>query len=515
MEIKRQINQYLDNSDTYICRVPIGSIRFRGSYIYNRYVGAIKAPVIVNGWIYKDYTQTYEDTFIRDYVNSIIKVAEENAKSILFVKLLTLNSNPELPRDLYEDFVEIEDESIINSFGVTYKQITDRFNEQRTNPENHLDYTICFKFYKHITKNIFILLANHHDDAYFMDYYTMLGLLPDLVPDFKRELNEKEIEYFKQVFRRSQLKRITNKDVKTVYDDLESTRKYLDYMSVAKLDSTVRNYITRTIYNLETSISTYERDMELTLKSYTESSHMRARVVEQLHKYNTKADSIKQDFLDVLNDPAVIDYDLNTENVRVCVKMPLNNYNPDEAELALKSQNEPGRIILHEIFIEQKYTIYATSFFVMNLRNPQEFIRPRGVEYTRAKEYKAIPNPHYYFHGCTGSLQPELIKAQTEGDLRLFVNLAKLGVSNINFSDGATIRSWVDEINRHIDKDADNYNPVDVLCLEDKEGNPVCFRDVLYRYRNPEIIEEVEPGGENDGEETEETETNTETDFNW
>ena len=101
-------------------------------------------------------------------------------------------------------FVPVSD-TIQSLYTKCLTQITAREEDRYTDLDN---LKLCM--YKSKVGNHIVSIQNFSDYVQASDIFLTIGLLPIFFPDFKETLNEEELEYFKGLVTRSQIKRISN-----------------------------------------------------------------------------------------------------------------------------------------------------------------------------------------------------------------------------------------------------------------------------------------------------------------
>lgn len=153
-----------------------------------------------------------------------------------------------------------------------------------------------------------------------------------------------------------------------------------------------------------------------------------------------------------------------------------------------------GEMILEsfkEIFLEEKYQLYCTTYVAMDI--PQaKFNADSRYNTKQFSDYTRMTQPHLTFFNCWGDSEHNIRKALREDDILGAIQLMLIAIRNINFTDTTVLRGW---INRIINSNA----LLNVRCIKDQEGNWYSLKELNQKrieeapvVGTPEIIDELE-----------------------
>lgn len=339
------------------------------------------------------------------------------------------------------------------------------------------------------------IVTNFDDDTQASDMFLTIGLLPVLCKEWKDKFNEVEIEYFKTLVNRSQVKRISNVKAQQMFDEICAHQKYMDMLKTIRLNMTIENMITNKIYDAQNRVHNCQRNAEQALKSYTEAQALYYEGLAILDKVENK----KEEYVEEYKSALVVEgiEDLNFDgygNLTLTLRVPISFYNVDEAELYVNrmKQDYSTRGLSYErtiqffedVFITQKYKLMVVNNWMFNTSNAKEFRKPGAIDYTRMQNYKGFFNPHIFFYNCLGDYESILRNLHAKQDLLMFVNTALASTKSINFRDGAVMNRWRDTLADWFDSYNSNYNASQMLsikCLQDEEGNLLTLEEVYIK----------------------------------
>ena len=332
-------------------------------------------------------------------------------------------------------------------------------------------------------KNIVILISDYSDADQASDYFLTIGLVPVLFPNLKEKFNNEELEYFKTLVNRSQVKRISNVRASETFIAMCETQKYKDLMFTVQLQSTITNLVSsrvrrarERVIQLSTEAETILNRYEETLKRYYEAN----KIADSIE---TTTESLTEEIKQAINIEGIDGIRAQGNTLIERIKVPVSFFNEDEVECVLKNYAEgtPINKFLNAVFINQEYKLNILSEYYFNFDDDSSFQKPGQVDYGLLDQHNAWFNPHTYFYQCLGAYERDLRKCFVEKDLLMFNNLAIASTKSINFRDGAVMSRWLSHIQNAIDHNVASWN-VDLLaikCFEAPDKTLHSFRELF------------------------------------
>lgn len=331
--------------------------------------------------------------------------------------------------------------------------------------------------------NHVVVFSNYEDVTQASDIFLTIGILPVLFPAIKDKFSPEEIEYCKELVHRSQLKRIVNITVSTLFNRLTNTRKYNDISSELILTSTVARIVESKVSTARQTVDSSNRDMEASLEHY---QNARVRYL-RASKLLTDLEGSKQDLKDELRLALKLDTIKNVnvqgENLEIIFAAPVRFFDTDEAECAIR-RLEDGFVkqFITDVFIDCKYKLHVSAIFRYTLSENTNWqgIRQMGTE--EQEMVGGFANPHIQYYSCVGDYRVGLVKAQCDKDLLTYNSIASASTASINFKDGTVMNRWFEQL-QYIHQNWQRSYTESVLyknlqCLEDEEGNRYSMYDI-------------------------------------
>ena len=349
------------------------------------------------------------------------------------------------------------------------------------------------------------IVTNYDDDKQASDMFLTIGLLPVLCKEWKDKFNEIEIEYFKTLVNRSQVKRISNVKAQQMFDDICAHRKYKDMLKTIRLNMVVENIISNKVTEAQNRVQACMRNAEQALRTYTETQASYYECLDILDRVENK----KEEYIEEYKSALVVEgvEDLNFDgygNLTITIRVPISFYNTDEAELYINrmKQDFSDRGLNYErtiqffedVFITQKYKLMVVNNWIFSTTNPKDFRKPGAIDYTRMNNYKGFFNPHIFFYNCLGDYESVLRNLHAKQDLLMFVNTAIASTKSVNFRDGAVMNRWRETMADWFSNYDNSYSAnqmMTIKCLQDEDGKLWSFED-LYIKPNRTETEPVE-----------------------
>lgn len=469
----------LDNNILYIDRNILGANRFRNNRVNSKYIGHAAFPLLMNelgfstNIIVEPSELPDEDTY--SFTSTLDLITDGTpTNTIKYIKYLTedvdgVALDPEVWKCHDED-----------NLGTIY-----RIAMEKTAGREGLE-SIKVRVWTHKINKIVIVAIDYDDYNQASEYFLTLGLVPVLFPTLKPKFSEPELDYFKVLVNRAQVKRIANVNATTAFDLIQTLTKYEAILNDVRMASAISGLAQNRINNARRQLNNASSNIDSALRQYgqyVEAYNKYAAIVESFERGE---DDLVDDLKRALKTEGVVDFRLDGTCIRFTVKTPIEFYEPDIAEMAMRNYNGDIKRVFMEVFAKQNYQMHVATEFIFDLDNPGNCTLPREASYGMLQTHQAMYNPHFNFFSCFGDYKQTLYKSHADGDLLMFVNIAIASNKNINFADGAVIRRWMENLN-------DNYNNggsyggnvTEFKCITDNEGKAYSIKDVMTKLRTP------------------------------
>ena len=342
-------------------------------------------------------------------------------------------------------------------------------------------------------KNIVVLVSNYSDDEQASDYFLTIGLIPILFPNLKDKFNKEEMEYFKTLVNRSQVKRISNVKATDTFNAMCSSQKYEDLIMSVRLQSTITNVVQGRVRQAREKVSALSSEADSTLRHYDQVYRDYLQANKILENLEATTNEVEEEIKNAIKIENIVKVTCQGNTLIEYIKAPVTFFEADECECVMKNYDEDTPIwkFLNETFIEQKYKLNVLNKFYFNYSQGAPFDKPGSMDSNDLTNYNCWYNPHTHFYNCLGDYEPKLRKLHNEKDLLMYNNVAIASTKSINFRDGAVTRRWLEDITRWINAGS-NYTPygtslIDIKAFEDKQGNLHSFRELFID--TPEPVE--------------------------
>ena len=341
-------------------------------------------------------------------------------------------------------------------------------------------------------KHMIILISNYSDNQQASEIFLTIGLVPVMFQDLKDRFEEKEIEYFKALVNRSQVKRISNVKVSEAFNNLDTIPKYDKFIEKLLFEDTIKSILTERLRSAQRIVTNANDRIENAMREYERSlnEYYNANVI--LNNLKESEDTVREEIRTVLKSEYVYKYTLPGNSIVLVLKAPISFYDIEEYECAIKNMNPDSFAykFLKDIFEDNKYELYVTAAFTLNFSPNSNFNRPGSVPINVLNEANAFFNPHIHFFNCLGDYLPQLTKAHAEKDLLMFYNIALASLRSINFKDGTVINRWKEYLGNLINNCVEYSDLIlNLKCLKDSDGNFHSINEVYLNTENTEIQE--------------------------
>lgn len=438
------------------------------SYLSDIYIESALLPVVYNDYEFtqKSYVLSEQLGLDEDLINDLARLTEESInKNITYTRIFVSIDNLNYDNNLLDSdmFVPVSD-TIQSLYTKCLTQITAREEGKGAALD---DLRLCM--YKSKVGNHIVSIQNFSDYLQASDVFLTIGLLPVLFPDFKETLNEEELEYFKALVTRSQIKRISNVVVTELFEKAVQTKKYMDRLDAILFKKVLTNLSENRLRNVRRRIDDNMRAAESAMQQYQnalialDELHLRMRSLED------GAEEFKEEVIAVKNMEGVESMQIDSAHILLNMSTTLRYFETDEAEIVINRMDDDFmKWLFTKLFIEQSIKLHIVGclrYSLDNSRNDSHLYAHPAWE-TFAKE-QAYYNPHLEHFACFGDYRPKLIKAQVDGDLLLFANIGLASMRALNFKDGTVLGRFRNDLISILN----GNNFTSLKMFEDEQGN--------------------------------------------
>ena len=341
-------------------------------------------------------------------------------------------------------------------------------------------------------KHMIILISNYSDNQQASEIFLTIGLIPVMFQDLKDRFEEKEIEYFKALVNRSQVKRISNVKVTEAFNNLSTISKYDKFVEKLLFEDTIKNILSERLRSAQRVVTNTSERIEGAMHEYERAlnDYYNANII--LNNLKESEDTVRDEIRTVLKSEYVYKYTLPGNSISLVLKAPISFYDIEEYECAIKNMDPDSFAykFFKDIFEDNKYELYVTAMFTLNFSPNSNFNRPGGTPINVLNEANALFNPHIHFFSCLGDYLPQLTKAHAEKDLLMFYNIALASLRSINFKDGTVINRWKEYLDNLVNGYVEYSDLIlNLKCLKDSDGNFHSINEAYLNTDNTEIQE--------------------------
>ena len=459
------------------------------SYLSDLYIESALLPVIYNDYEFtqKSYVLSEQLRLDEDLTNDLARLTEESInKNITYTRIFVSIDNLNYDNNLLDSdmFVPVSD-TIQSLYTKCLTQITAREEGKGAALDN---LQLCM--YKSKVGNHIVSIQNFNDYLQASDVFLTIGLLPVLFPDFKETLNEEELEYFKGLVTRSQIKRISNVVVTELFEKAVQTKKYMDRLNEILFKKVLTNLSENRLRNVRRRIDDNMRTAEAAMQQYQnaltalDELHLRMRALED------GAEEFKEEVIAVKNMEGVESMQIDSSNIILNMSTTLRYFETDEAEIVINRMDDDFmKWLFIKLFIDQSIKLHIVGCLRYSLDNSRSdgYLYAHPTWETFAKE-QAYYNPHLEHFSCFGDYKPKLIKAQVDGDLLLFANIGLASMRALNFKDGTVLSRFRGDLIGMLN----GNNFTSLKMFEDEQGNRLTIgqlHDVWEAFENEEATD--------------------------
>ena len=408
---------------------------------------------------------TVADTAIR--IQKMMERADENECHHIF-RVLTENIDAAVDG---MDFLEASPIGVQEVYGKCAEQVAARQGV------NNVRYIIKMK------GNHAVIFANYEDNVQASDIYLTIGMLPILFPSIKEKFSNEELAYCKELVHRSQLKRITNITVTTLFNRLANTRKYNDLSSELLLNATVAKIVESKIQTARLAIDSTQNEMERGLELYQNARTKYLKATKLLTDIEGSKATLKEDMKVALKLDTIKNVNVHGDLLEIMFSAPVRFFDTDEAECAIRRLPDGFvKQFITDIFIDCKYKLHLSAIFKFTLSEDTNWQGLRQLNVDEQQQVGGYANPHIQFYSCVGDYRIDLIKAQTDKNLLVYNSVASASTTSINFKDGTVMNRWFENL-QYIYTNYDRSYDAQILyksvqCIETSDGSRYSMYDI-------------------------------------
>ena len=337
-------------------------------------------------------------------------------------------------------WTEYKEGDIKNLFNKCVEQTSLRESErQGRNIKEHI------RVFKSTSKHILLMLTDYADPEQESETFLALGLVPVIFSEWKDKFVPEEINYFKVLVNRSQVKRISNVKATAAFNALESIEKYAAIERQIRYKTLFEQIAESRIYTAQNDYSRLTHEADVALANYESALKKRHECEVLINHYKEGTNDVIEELNLIAKMKGVYDVDQvnGGRQLRIIYRVPLDYFDVDEAECAIRNVADDNvKRFITEVFIEQKYKLYVRVDSYFSYSTEEQLRGFDQIDMESCKEINALFNPHYQFFHCLGDYKSRLIKAMADQDLTLFINIGLAAARSMNFTDGSVCNRW-------------------------------------------------------------------------
>lgn len=363
--------------------------------------------------------------------------------------------------DLWKEF---KDDSISSLFNKCAEQTSLRESERQAR-----DIKQHIRVFKSKAKHMILMLTDYADCDQESESFLALGLVPIFFEDFKEKFEPEEIEYFKCLVNRSQVKRISNVKPTELFHALESLEKYKALEREIRYQTLFQKIADARIRTVENNVRRYKDSAEQAIRMYDENIKKLEEADILIAKYHEDSGTVIDELKTISKTQGVYDLiNYNDSVLQIVLRVPLDYFDTDEAECAIRNiQSNNVKRFITDVFIEQKYKLFIRTDAYYTYSTEDGFRDFTSIDEGYCMDINAMFNPHFQYYHCLGDYKPQLVKAMRSQDLITFTSIAIAAARSMNFKDGAVCSRWFGWLSNVFDNRQEYY--LNMKCLE-KDG---------------------------------------------
>jgi len=447
-------------------------------YIPSINTGAELLPFIFRGYELDQYTYNDESINRPDIIENIEnKIENLNENTIGIYHIYTTNVTELMPELINKGFDRLEPE-----FEELYtKCVCQMMDREYLNNDDIFGTAV-----KHNSKLAVIIISNYIDSTQASGHFLTVGLLPELFPQIKEQMNtEIELNFYKELVHRSQLKRIVNNVATTLFDTLMASGIYADKIEEILFNASINNVVNSRINKARSDIENSRYEAEDALNRYANAQRKYFAASDVLKAMEQDKDAVIEEFKTALKTEGVVKRYFDNNSILVVLKTPVTFFEPDEAELVEHNiDNALFKYVYHRLFVtgDLKLNVLTEFKFKFGTSGGNTDLT-LGVLEEDQQAFNALYNPHIHYFNCVGDYRPKLIDAVEKQDLLMFINIALASSKSFNFRDSAVMNRWFADMSRYCERliHGDYCYFKDIKCLYDENGE-YSFADMYQEY---------------------------------
>lgn len=346
-------------------------------------------------------------------------------------------------------------------------------------------------------KHSIYVVTNYQDINQESLFFLSLGLVPVLFPDLKEKFVEIELEFFKVLVNRSQVKRISNVKATDAFNSMLILSKYEEQIQEIRLNNVIEQIVNTNITRARNTVQETTRQAHSLLEQYSALQNKYYEATKLLTSLEEAREDTLAEVKLALHTEGVMHPEINNDCITFETVGVVQFYNTDEAELTIKNFSDRRvKQLFTDIFIDQKYKLRVMTKWVYPLGSyTNQFQRPGHVNTALLSRDNAMFNPHMEFYNCIGDYYSEMANAVGKQDLTMFVNLAIASNKSINFRDGTVMNRWKEWFQYQLAHEEDNYDSrtyLTIPCLVDEDGMTYSFSEVYGAGNNNTPVRDID-----------------------
>ena len=486
-----ELRQIIPNSMQSIDNnCPYGK-EFNRCYIPAKNIGYALAPIVINGLTFSSCTLSTDGRDSNDDIIDASTLASDivlfnkagEKEQIKYIRVLTHD-----PINTAAKIIGLAEEEHEFNFEYVSEAIQGLYDKclAQTNARNGIDieeYEYKSSVFINKEYNCVVECVNYDDTDQASTIYLTIGLLPIFMENLRDKLGDDELDYFKRLVRRSQIKRINNSEIGSVFEALTNTSKYKNVLKEVRIKAAISALASARLNSARNTMYQAQDHAQNSLDSYARYKKQYYEAQDIVRTLEGNEEQFREEVSAAISLDAIKDVTVQESTIYTLFETTLSYYDEEEAALVLDNKPEtPAVRLFKQIFIEQKYKLHVVGQYSFSFGSNTMFRSPSALNTSTMYENDTLFNPHIQYYSCLGDYQAELRAAQAKGDLLIYNNLCVSSLSSLNFRDGTVINRFLNDLDQQMEYDYENgTEAIRTLCtgkcLEDKEGNRISLRD--------------------------------------
>lgn len=305
------------------------------------------------------------------------------------------------------------------------------------------------------TSNFEYLASNRYTNP---GEHIFLALLPVLVSNIKEQLNDDELNLFKEF---THPFNFNVGAIKNLLRALFSSDTYKNLVKVKELEQLKRMLSFDEVRRYDTQIDDLKRRIEEQVEQLLRLEKHLADTNKDKLLATCNTEGVDEKIEYIANHPYIVNFDLQDRELWFKTRTPLSMWDPEAAETVFKNINKIMenadtreaykdyiRFFFKAVFIDQIATYWMAGRcaiflfdYTYHYSNHNSVHAPDYIANLRALE--AGYNPHIEHFNCQGTHKAELNKAATSRDLLALIEALLNPLKNLNLTDGIVVSEFV------------------------------------------------------------------------